>query len=81
MNNDLRAVDRVRRPAPTVSLEAVANRCGGGDCPTVFRTDRGTLVVQGYIFQPADAGVALPAGEQMVEIPVELLAEYASTIT
>jgi len=78
---DLYAVEGDRPGAPVVALEPVANRCGAGDCPTVFRTDRGTLVVQGYTFQPAEAGVALPPGEQMVEIPIELLADYAKTIT
>src|SRR5213595_2167688 len=63
-------------PTPTVTLEVVANRCGGGECPTVYKTDRGTLVVQGYTFEPGHAGVTLPSGEQMIEIPVELLTDY-----
>ena len=61
---------------PTVTLEAVANRCSGGECPTVYKTNRGTLVVQGYAFEPGHAGVSLPAGEQMVEIPVELIKDF-----
>jgi hypothetical protein len=64
----------------TVTLERIAG-CGGGDCPTVYRTDRDTLVIQGYAFEPANAGVDVPAGEQMVEIPVELLAGYLRTTT
>jgi hypothetical protein len=42
----------------------------------VYRTNRGTLVVQGYTFEPGDAGVTIPTGEQMVEIPLELIAGY-----
>ena len=61
---------------PTVTLEAVANRCSGGECPMVYKTNRGTLVVQGYAFEPAHAGVSLPSGEQMVEIPIELIKDY-----
>jgi hypothetical protein len=61
---------------PNVVLNRVAGICGGGDCPTVYRTDRGTLVVQGYLFDPAAAGATLPTGEQMVEIPPELIADY-----
>ncbi len=57
---------------PKVTLELVISQCGMGECPTVYRTDRGTLVVQGYTFDPADAGVTLPDGELMVEIPAEL---------
>jgi hypothetical protein len=46
--------------------------CGGGGCPTVYRTSRNTFVVQGYTVNAETAGVDLPAGEQLVEIPAEL---------
>ena len=59
----------------------VAGVCAGGDCPTIYKSDRGTLVLQGYTFDPAAAGAELPAGEQMVEIPVELIANYARMIS
>jgi hypothetical protein len=58
--------------APKLTL--VTTLCGGGSCPTVYRTDRGTLVVQGYTVTADDANINLPAGEQLVEIPAELLA-------
>jgi len=54
------------------ALEPVANICANGSCPTVYRTDRGTIVVQGYAV-PVD--FELPAGELAVEIPVDLLRE------
>lgn len=57
-----------------LSLELVTTLCGGGTCPTVYRTNRGTLVVQGYTVTPADAGIDLPDGELLVEIPADLLA-------
>jgi len=44
--------------------------CKDGDCPTVYRTDRGTIAVQGYRLDRMT-----PAGEAIVEIPAELLAE------
>lgn len=48
----------------------------GGQSPTLFATDRGTLVVQGYrVTDPqglADLG-EIPEGETLVEIPPELL--------
>lgn len=62
--------------SPSVTLTLLAAQCGGGECPTLYQTDRGTLVVQGYAFNPADAGAAIPPGELMVEIPAELLAQY-----
>jgi hypothetical protein len=46
------------------------DNCKDGDCPTVYRTDRGTIVVQGdRVSHPA------PAHEALVEIPVDLLME------
>jgi hypothetical protein len=48
--------------------------CAHGDCPTVYETDRGTVVVQGYPVDPAAVGLSVPAGESLVEIPAELLA-------
>ncbi len=59
-------------PAPTLTL--LTKLCGGGSCPTVYRTNRGTLVVQGYTVTADAAKIDLPAGEQLVEIPRELLA-------
>jgi len=44
--------------------------CKDGDCPTVYRTDRGTIAVQGIrVDHPA------PDHEAVVEIPAELLAK------
>ena len=59
--------------APALTL--ITKICGGGSCPTVYRTDRNTFVVQGYTVTAENAGLDLPAGEQLVEIPAELLAE------
>jgi hypothetical protein len=78
VNHNLSSVSDDASLTRTVTLQLVAGRCGGGECPTVYETDRGTLVVQGYAFEPAHAGVAIAPGEQMVEIPTELLAEYLS---
>ena len=55
-------------------LTLVASLCGTGTFPTVYRTDRGTLVVQGYTVTAENANIDLPAGEQLVEIPMDLLA-------
>jgi hypothetical protein len=58
-----------------VNLEMVATFCGSNTCPTVYRTDRGTLVIQGYTVAAEQAGVDLPDGEMLVEVPAELLRE------
>ncbi|MEU4419767.1 hypothetical protein AB0F81_04025 [Actinoplanes sp. NPDC024001] len=61
-----------------LSVEVLAASCVTGTCPTVFATNRGTILVQGYTVSSeaaSAAGVTLPEGEQLVEIPAELLAQ------
>ena len=48
----------------------------GGKCPTLYKTDRGTIVVQGYKVTDPDALADvrdLADNETVVEIPRELL--------
>jgi hypothetical protein len=56
----------------SLELTFLTKICGGGGCPTVYRTSRNTYVVQGYTVTAQSAGVDLPAGEQLVEIPADL---------
>jgi hypothetical protein len=58
-----------------LNLEIVTTYCSSNTCPTVYRSDKGTLVVQGYTVTADRAGVNLPDGEMLVEIPAELLRE------
>jgi hypothetical protein len=64
-----------------LSLHAISSLCTTGSCPTIYRSDRGTVVVQGYVVTADRAGMVLPDGEQLVEIPVELLASVARSIS
>jgi len=80
VNSLIEQVDEEPPPGPPVVLDLVARKCAAGDCPTVYRTNRGTLVVQGYAFEPGNAGVAVPDGEGMVEIPLDLLWEFARIV-
>ncbi|MFI5895818.1 hypothetical protein ACIA5D_37550 [Actinoplanes sp. NPDC051513] len=73
-NQPLTVVQDAERDG-TEPLTFLTKLCAGGSCPTVYRTDRGTYVVQGYALTAEAAGLDLPAGEQLVEIPAELLAE------
>jgi hypothetical protein len=64
-----------------MKLTQVGSSCGGGvDCPTVHATDRGTVVVQGYVVDDAQAlsSLHLPDGEGAVEIPLSLLLASAA---
>lgn len=45
--------------------------CDDDDCPNVYRTERGTFVIQGDVFD----GFRTPAGEGLVEIPEHVLME------
>jgi hypothetical protein len=61
-------------PEPTPRL--VITLCGQGTCPTVYSTERDTVLVQGT----AVTGITAPDGESLVEIPRELLLEAARRI-
>jgi hypothetical protein len=63
------------RVTERLNLEIVTTYCGSNTCPTVYKSDQGTLVVQGYTVTAERAGVDLPDGEMLVEIPAELLRE------
>jgi hypothetical protein len=52
-------------------MKVIAGGCFDGTCPTIYQTERGTVVVQGQ--QINDSGVTLGEGEVLVEIPAELL--------
>ena len=52
-----------------------------GSCPTVFMTDRDTIVVQGYRLAPDDScALTVPEGETIVEIPMSLLVTAAARL-
>ncbi len=56
---------------PSQRLTRIAGGdCGRDDCPTVFVTDRGTVAIQGYAVDKET-----PAGESVVEIPLDVLKE------
>lgn len=58
-----------------MELTMIAGDCKDGDCPAVYRTDRGTIAVQG-----GRLAVPAPDGEAIVEIPARLLAEAARAL-
>ena len=74
-NQHLTVVQGSDRNEAAPQLTLIKKLCAGGSCPTVYQTDRGTFVVQGYTVTAETAGLDLPAGEQLVEIPAELLAQ------
>lgn len=75
------ASDQDQSAAAALNLRSLFALCASGSCPTVYDSGRGTIVIQGYTVSADHAGVALPAGEQLVEIPVELLRNAARGLT
>jgi hypothetical protein len=54
-----------------------------GACPTLYETDRGTIVIQGLTLTDAEALADLRDvldGESAVEVPRELIAEIARQV-
>lgn len=69
--------------AGSMRLKFLGTDSEGGKCPTLYRTDRGTIVVQGYKVTDSEAlGDIrdLAENETLVEIPHELL-RYADEST
>ena len=57
------------------------NECKNSNCPTIYQTDRGTLVIQGYTVDADQAEeVTLPAGESLAEIPLDVLQAAARAL-
>jgi hypothetical protein len=59
-----------------MKLTKIAGECPDKiNCPAVYLTDRGTVVVRGYDIDDSEAHAQmnLPAGEGATEIPLSLL--------
>ncbi|GHJ50643.1 hypothetical protein Cs7R123_79850 [Catellatospora sp. TT07R-123] len=53
---------------------------GDTNCPSLYRTDRGTYLVQGWRVTDPEAlsQLDVPAHETVVEVPADVLAELAA---
>ncbi len=46
--------------------------CGCGKCPTVYKTESGDTVVQGYRLSDEERSTLdIPTGEEMIRLPAE----------
>ncbi|MGW1996154.1 hypothetical protein [Embleya sp. NPDC001921] len=54
-----------------VKVTKLVSTCEFDDCPTLYATDRDTLLVQGAT--PMDHGLTIPTHEALVEIPMDLI--------
>lgn len=62
-----------------LKLTRLSGECENGNCPAVYVSDEGSIVVQGGHVQGAD-GLVLGAGEEAVEISLDLLKEALSAL-
>lgn len=58
-----------------MKLTVIAGDCQSDDCPTVYRTERGTLGIQGNLLD-----FPVGTGEGVVEIPESLLRDAARAL-
>ncbi len=61
-----------------MKLTRLSGNCYDGTCPTLYRSETGTLVVQGRIVETSD--VTPPEGETLVEIAPELVPDLLKQI-
>lgn len=52
--------------------------CIGSSCPTVYESDRGTIVVQGKRVGDA-SGLDVPSDEVLAEVPVSLIKQLLAS--
>lgn len=55
-----------------MKVRRIAGTCHDGACPTIYASETGSVVVQGYTVDHAE-GLTLAEGEHAVEIPADLL--------
>ncbi len=61
-----------------MKLIPIHTQCKPVLCPTLYWTDRGTVVVQGFDVSDAESVPQSPSGESWVEVPISLLREGLS---
>jgi hypothetical protein len=62
-------------PRETMKIRFLGKDSTPNDSPTLYETDRDTLLVQGYIVTDTEAlsGMRIPDGETVVEVPKRLM--------
>ena len=61
-------------------LRPIANMCTSGSCPTIYQDSPSTVVIQGFAVSSTTAGIDLPDGELLVQVPTALLKEALTNI-
>ncbi|MDE3721427.1 hypothetical protein PWG71_08500 [Nocardiopsis sp. N85] len=62
-----------------MKFEKLSGDCNRDDCPGIYSTDKGTVVVQGALLTDT-TGLTPSPGEAAVEIPVHLIEEAARAL-
>lgn len=61
-------------------LTLLTDPCEHGQCPALYATDRGTVVVQGGRVAHGDVPGGVPGHEEVVEIPADLLRQAVARL-
>jgi hypothetical protein len=67
-------VNRLRGLESNVKLTKISGNCASDDCPAIYVTEAGTVIVQGTLMA-GEYGVSLAAGEALVEVPRSIFME------
>lgn len=59
-----------------MKVTMLVSTCDKKDCPTIYATDRETLLFQGET--PTDHGLQIPGHETVVELPLDLIKKAIS---
>ncbi|MEU1899334.1 hypothetical protein ABZ512_13205 [Nocardiopsis dassonvillei] len=62
-----------------MKFEKLSGDCNRDDCPGIYSTDNGTVVVQGSLLTDT-TGLTPSPGEAAVEIPTHLIEEAARAL-
>ena len=60
-------------------LIAKSPHCAGKDCPAVYETEAGSLLIQGTVV-PANDPITLGEGEALVELPADLVVQLKQAL-
>jgi hypothetical protein len=78
MDSKIDSEDLDSAPYTRAGLQVIAQVCSAGGCPTIYRTETGDILVQGYTVDLD--GVDLPVGEALVQIPPALIADAVRSL-
>jgi hypothetical protein len=63
-----------------MKLELIGSNCTGGPCPTIYRTDENSFIMQGRVPRAILDQLILGNDETAVEIPADLVEQLVAKL-